>query len=69
MDNIANITSARSITASVLNGDTPASNATISAYIKYLCNAYPKVLLARTRNPQYDIEGIQVIDIVKWLLA
>lgn len=177
MDNISNITSARSITSSISNGETPASNATITSYMKYLCNAYafykvrkydirgkkylsshdkyylsdhafryaflgrrnmdygrtienivaiellrrgydiyvgalykkeidfvairqsekvyiqvsdnisdpqtlerelgplgsikdayPKVLLARTRNPQYDIEGIQVIDIVEWLL-
>ena len=177
MDNISNITSARSITSSISNGDTPASNATVTSYMNYLCNAYafykvrkydvrgkryfsshekyylcdhsfrytflgrrnmdygrnlenivaiellrrgydiyagvlykkeidfvavrqseklyiqvsdnisdsktlkreleplravkeayPKVLLARTGNPQYDIEGIQVIDIAEWLM-
>jgi predicted AAA+ superfamily ATPase len=52
MDNISNITSARSITASILNGDTPASNATITSYMKYLCNAY-----AFYKVRKYDIRG------------
>lgn len=31
-------------------------------------DAYPKMLLARTRNAETDYEGIRIIDIPKWLL-
>ena len=32
-------------------------------------DAYPKVLLARTRNDEYQYEGIKIIDIADWLLT
>ena len=31
-------------------------------------DAYPKLLLARTRNEETDYEGIHIIDIPRWLL-
>lgn len=31
-------------------------------------NSYPKILLANTGNPPYDIEGIKIIDIADWLI-
>lgn len=32
-------------------------------------DAYPKLLLARTRNPETDYEGIRIADIPQWLLT
>ena len=30
-------------------------------------DAYPKVLLAHTKHPEYQIEGVRIIDLARWL--
>ena len=30
-------------------------------------DAYPKILLARTRKPPYDFNGIRVLDLAEWM--
>ena len=31
-------------------------------------DAYPKMLIARTRNEEYQYEGVRIIDLADWLL-
>ena len=38
------------------------------APLQAIRDAYPKLLIARTRHEDYDIEGVQVVDIAHWLL-
>jgi len=32
-------------------------------------DAYPKMVIARTRNPEYRYEGVKIMDVADWLLT
>ncbi|MDT3845033.1 MAG: hypothetical protein LIV11_10755 [Bacillota bacterium] len=36
--------------------------------LRAIKDAYPKILIANTKHDDYDIEGVKVLDLTKWLM-
>ena len=38
-----------------------------SRLVAKIRDAYPRLLLARTRQPEYDYEGLRIVNLADWL--
>lgn len=51
------------------NVDAPETLERELAPLRAIRDAYPKVLIARTRHDDYTIDGIRVLDLTRWLIG
>ena len=51
------------------NVDAPETLERELAPLRAIRDAYPKVLIARTRHGDYTIDGIRIIDVARWLIG